>query len=1163
MASTSQAVAAILRSARGASGMAGMLCLLTASLSWAPHVLAQQAPAASEQAQPLEEVTVTGSRIKRTTDFTTPTPTTVIDMGTMENLGITNIGEALAVIPANVSEFTPANTGNSNFFTGAFIPDLRGLNPFFGSRTLTLIDSRRAVQTNQGDSFDLNFLPQILVSRIDTVTGGASAAYGSGAIGGVINVILDRKLVGGRINADIAETNDSDGRDKHLAAAYGLALFDNRVHLVVGGEYEKQDSVGCQTARSWCAEDKSLYVSGTAPGPGGGSLYTLGTGLRTNAISNSGVLWGYNFINNPNLLQATADGTSVAPYEGGSNPGVTGAGILNNTTVVGGQGNPIYQYTSLSAPLDRGLFSALMSAEVTDNINFSMDANWGKVSTTVYSGGPTTSPFVVNVGPGDALANFIGLGGQNIVGTSTDTFGPLPPPVFFGPTTVPTMPNAFIAQAAANGNPSLLNAVNAGYDSVNKDWTAQTNSLSAFTTTVKRITAGFDGKVGQSSWTWEAYGQFGQTEREQLVQNTNRATSFAMALDSVLVNGVPECRVTAAGGGLAGLTALTTPGNPFYNPLAAGTYANPAVLGNDAILSQGCVPLNPFGTQPLSPQALAYSFGNLDERLQYTQSILAANSSGDIWRGIGAGPFSLAVGFEHRHEVGHNDEVYCPQDANYTYCEARIVDFQIQYGTPFGGNVEVNEEFAELNLPLLKDKPFAHLLTLDVAARNSGYDNHASYGIDVTPAAFGVPNTAPGLLEAKHNLATFKVSALYEPIEGVRFRGSLSRDSRAPNFRELYYGQVLQSFAVGGFGSCTQPNTAPAQGLSDPCTWNLLGNTDLRPETADTTTLGIVLSPVQVPGLQVSADWFHIKLKNAIEQANVGEVESACANGSAGACSQFVFNGLYYNPALYNPANASSAAVVPSTTPGAVTGAAAWQAGFLNANVINATSYNGAAYEVKGVDFSLNYMKDVGALGTLDARLLTTWTGEQVFQSYAGSPVISELGQTGAANNFLNDENPSARWTGNLAISWVKGGFSLTPNVRFVGQGTLTYNGITQAENPVLYNYALYGYPDASNPSASDYKAQLFAKQYGWVAVPFNRVPSYFVFGLNAAYNFESLPGIKRLSIYTQIDNLLNRQPPFANSPTGFFGGPSEGGTNPIFFDTLGLRYRAGFRMAF
>src|ERR1700722_13544172 len=117
MVSTRQAVAAILRSAHSASstrgpvsrvtGTAGMLCLLTASFALAPHAFAQEA--AGDQAQPLEEVTVTGSRIKRTTDYTTPTPTTVIDATTMENLGVVNVGQALTMTPANISNFTPSN----------------------------------------------------------------------------------------------------------------------------------------------------------------------------------------------------------------------------------------------------------------------------------------------------------------------------------------------------------------------------------------------------------------------------------------------------------------------------------------------------------------------------------------------------------------------------------------------------------------------------------------------------------------------------------------------------------------------------------------------------------------------------------------------------------------------------------------------------------------------------------------------------------------------------------------------------------------------------------------------------------------------------------------------------------------------------------------------
>jgi iron complex outermembrane recepter protein len=239
---------------------------LAGSLAWNVARAQSQPPAPAAphgDNAALEEITVTGTRIRRTTDFSTPTPTTVIDTTAMEQMGVVNIGQAVTQdIPANISNFTPANTGNSSFFTGAYIPDLRGLNPFFGSRTLTLIDTRRAVQTGQGDQFDLNFIPQILVQRIDTVTGGASAAYGSGAIAGVINIILDKKLEGGKLNGDVYETSHSDGRDRHIAAAYGHGFFDDRVHFVLGGEYESQDSIGCQFARSWCAQNAGLYQTG-------------------------------------------------------------------------------------------------------------------------------------------------------------------------------------------------------------------------------------------------------------------------------------------------------------------------------------------------------------------------------------------------------------------------------------------------------------------------------------------------------------------------------------------------------------------------------------------------------------------------------------------------------------------------------------------------------------------------------------------------------------------------------------------------------------------------------------------------------------------------------------------------------------------------------------
>ncbi len=120
------------------------------------------------------------------------------------------------MLPSNVSTFSATNTGNSSFFSGSTIANLRGLNPPLGSRTLNLVNGRRFVPTNQGEGVDLNFIPFVLVDRVDVVTGSASAAYGSSAISGVNNVILNRKLEGGVAQMDFGRTEAGDGNDRHI-----------------------------------------------------------------------------------------------------------------------------------------------------------------------------------------------------------------------------------------------------------------------------------------------------------------------------------------------------------------------------------------------------------------------------------------------------------------------------------------------------------------------------------------------------------------------------------------------------------------------------------------------------------------------------------------------------------------------------------------------------------------------------------------------------------------------------------------------------------------------------------------------------------------------------------------------------------------------------------
>ena len=131
----------------------------------------------------------------------------------------------------------------------------------------------------------------------------------------------------------------------------------------------------------------------------------------------------------------------------------------------------------------------------------------------------------------------------------------------------------------------------------------------------------------------------------------------------------------------------------------------------------------------------------------------------------------------------------------------------------------VDEAYLETNFPLAKGHTGAELLEVDLAARESRYDNRALYGVNVAPDAQA--------RDSIHNLTTWKASAIYAPIAGIRFRASQSRDARAANFRELYYGART---AAGGFlGYCNPLGVFAAPANLDPCTQLSTGNVNLRP----------------------------------------------------------------------------------------------------------------------------------------------------------------------------------------------------------------------------------------------------------------------------------------------------------------------------------------------
>jgi iron complex outermembrane recepter protein len=318
----------------------------------------------------------------------------------------------------------------------------------------------------------------------------------------------------------------------------------------------------------------------------------------------------------------------------------------------------------------------------------------------------------------------------------------------------------------------------------------------------------------------------------------------------------------------------------------------------------------------------------------------------------------------------------------------------------------------------------------------------------------------------------------------------------------------------GPFSFC-----GPAGSNLDPCNLDLRGNVELDPEKADTTTLGLVFTPKALPGLQLAADYFRIRVKDSINQGSSRVVLDACdyGRGDPAACALLVPDGDTYVFTGPGPLNGRT---LPSYSD------------------VLARAYNGVGYVYKGVDFTGSYLWQINDTNSLSFRLLGTRMIDQRFQQLSLLPEYNVVGQTGTANAFLTDNQPAPKWHGNLTATWTRGPLSLTGQGRYVSDGTFNYRGTT---------------PDANG--------NIPAPPISGATLDVNRVPSYAVFGLSGSYRFENVGPARDLQIFATVDNLFDRDPPIAAGNGA--GGNINGGTNAIYFDTLGRFYRLGLRTTF
>jgi outer membrane receptor protein involved in Fe transport len=333
----------------------------------------------------LTEVQVTGTRIQLP-NVTSANPVTSITAEEMQRLGIVNVADALTtLVPQNISTYQPGLTGDiqssgaaelgfmvssgvgggggtreldrGSFFIGNTIANLRGLDPAFGSRTLTMIDGRRVVSTSsQADVVDLNIIPSNLLERVDVVTGGASATYGSGAMAGVVNLVLNRRLTGINLDMDYGINEAGDGASPHASLSGGMPLFSGKGHVLAGLEWQDQHAIrDCAAARDWCAESRAMFTNseGSLSDPAGLLMPLQGfeglparfqmANVRYNQFSPYGVIYENNTSTDPASppptfgYAFTEDGTGIEPYaygfRGARNFGSTmnGDGPLSTT----------------------------------------------------------------------------------------------------------------------------------------------------------------------------------------------------------------------------------------------------------------------------------------------------------------------------------------------------------------------------------------------------------------------------------------------------------------------------------------------------------------------------------------------------------------------------------------------------------------------------------------------------------------------------------------------------------------------------------------------------------------------------------------------------------------------------------------------------------------
>lgn len=853
--------------------LAAVAAVFGMAIMTSPSALAQEEDA-------IEEVVVTGSRLVRR-DLDAISPVVVLTDENIRTAGNVTLEETLNEMPQLASDNT--SSVNSGGGSGILTANLRGLDAV---RTLVLVNGRRFAPADSRGLSDLSSIPDALVDRVEVVTGGASAVYGSDAIAGAINFKLKDDFEGLEFGYYLGETAEGDGTTQKFDLTIGGNFADDRGNAVVSVSYTDRGDVFFAD-RSFSAI--SLFESGDGLIPGGSSNIP-GTRLTLSSAQ-----------------LASLNGLAFDPAT--ACPGIIGGVRFGDQGTVLPYCDPEDRFNFaplnyLLRPLERVQISSIGHFDITDNFTayaelFFMD-NRNEWQQAPNAGGLQTS--------GAPRGEF------HIPDFAIN-------PVLFPATQQFLIDNPQVFDADGDGTAIIQGTGRRSVETGARNYKYDRNSYNA--------TVGLKGdfEAGNTTWNWDTFFQFQHAKTDEDI--AGQLSQLRLSLGSSVV-------------------------------------VDPAAPGGARCVNEfvGCVPVNFLGLNSLTPEAAAFISPNHGVTNVLTRQIYGGFISGEIFE-LPAGPVAVGVGFEERED----EFDFRPDTA------AQGGEFGDPQ-PPISASIDLTEFFAEARVPILEGAEIADYLGLELGVRASDYSTIG-------------------------NVTTWKAGIEWAPTDWVRFRTMFNRAIRSPNLDELF-DTVAIGF-TGGDDLCDfNFNPTPEmkaecvlQGI-DPADIDTFvhlgvgfgirsgGNPNLREEEADTFTVGMVISPPFLEGLNLTLDYYDIEITDAVSQFTAQETVDNC----------------------FSPGNLDH----NSETCQAINRFGNGQIDF-----VDARSANVASITAQGIDLQADYTFDLNdsmsffGPASLNLQFLASWGLEQETISAPGETPIDCLGIFGGScssfNNFIQPEN--------------------------------------------------------------------------------------------------------------------------------------------------------------